>query len=430
MEESGFGFDEFSVEMGNFRMRKVRKFDRLWRITTGGSIDQFPLVHDGKVYFGSLNHNLYCLDAETGRFFWKFKARDRIGISSPAVFDGIIFVGSYDQNMYAINANSGELVWKFMTRGEVLSSPVVMNGTVYFGSKDKNIFALDARTGAVKWKLRTMGEILSDATTYDGKVMIGSYDRNLYCLDGETGAVVWKFRTEQEIVNSGRFAIKDGFLYLSCFDNYLRKIDVETGREVWKKRLAQYGLTCGTVIHGDMLLLPVRDGIMFGLDLDGNVRWKFSTTKPIGTPVVHDGRVYFTSEDYNFYCLSLEGRVVWKYKTQGATWWKPAIFRDNVYFGSYDCFFYALNSATGELVWRFRTQGQPSTGPGPYEEYELTLMVPEKPKEEAKKKAYDLDIPEEGEEGGRFYKSRVTYQVSTRYREKGKYQIDSDEEAF
>jgi hypothetical protein len=28
------------------------------------------------------------------------------------------------------------------------------------------------------------------------------------------------------------------------------------------------------------------------------------------------------------------------------------------------------------------------------------------------------------------YKSRIKYQVSTQYSEKGKYQIDSDEEAF
>ena len=37
---------------------------------------------------------------------------------------------------------------------------------------------------------------------------------------------------------------------------------------------------------------------------------------------------------------------------------------------------------------------------------------------------------EDEADGTSAYKSRVTYQVSTQYQAKGKYQIDSDEEAF
>jgi outer membrane protein assembly factor BamB len=431
MEESRFGFDDFAIETGDFEMKKVKKFDRLWRITQGGSIDQFPLVFDDKVCFGSLNHLLYCLHARTGESIWKFKARDRICISSPAISNGMVFVGSYDQNMYAVNAANGELVWKFFTRGEVLSSPVVWNNTVYFGSRDKLIYAVDAMTGELKWKYKTMGEILSDATVYNGRIFIGSYDRYLYCLDGETGALVWKLRTEQEVVNTSPFAIVDGYLYMSTFDNYLRKVDVNSGMEIWRKKLAQYGLNCGTVVHGDLLLVPSRDGNMLGLDLDGNIKWKFTTTKPVGSPSVHNGKVYFTSEDMNFYCLSLSGQLVWKYKTQDMTWWKPAFWQNLVYFGSYDCFFYALDSESGNPAWRFRTQGQPSSGPPPYESFELSVVTPKEVAKEETRKDYKMDVPEESEGSVNFYKSRITYQSSTQYQSRGgKYQVDSDEEEF
>lgn len=67
--------------------------------------------------------------------------------------------------------------------------------------------------------------------------------------------------------------------------------------------------------------------------------------------------------------------------------------------------------------------------PPPYEAFELEISVPQEETEE-KKKTYDLDLSDEGEERTDFYKSRITYQVSTRYQEKGKYQIDSDEEEF
>ncbi len=429
MEESAPGFDEFSVEMGSFEMMKVKKFDRLWKISTGGSIDQEPLIYDDKIYVGSFNHNVYCLDAMTGQFIWKFKARDRIGIASPVVANGVIYIGSYDQNMYALDAKTGALVWKFFTRGEIIDSAVVLNDTAYFGSKDKFFYAVDAKTGAERWKLRTMGEIICDPTVYRDRILIGSYDKNLYCLDAATGAVIWKFRAEQEIANSGQLAIIDNHVFLTSFDNYLRKIDLETGREVWRRRLSQYGLNCGSVIHGDLLLVPSRDGVMYGLDLDGNVKWKFTTTKPVGNPTVYGERVYFTSEDYNLYCLSLEGHVIWKYKTQDMVWWKPAAWNGRMHFGSYDCHFYSVDADTGEVIWKFRTQGQPSTGPPPYETFELSVMAPKEEVEDVKRKSYNAAIEEESDADAHFYKSRITYQTSTQYQSRGgKYQVDSDEE--
>jgi hypothetical protein len=50
--------------------------------------------------------------------------------------------------------------------------------------------------------------------------------------------------------------------------------------------------------------------------------------------------------------------------------------------------------------------------------------------EEEKKKAYEFGFGDE--EGGNTgaYKSRITYQVSTQYASKGKYQVDSQEEEF
>jgi len=60
----------------------------------------------------------------------------------------------------------------------------------------------------------------------------------------------------------------------------------------------------------------------------------------------------------------------------------------------------------------------------------LQLKIPKISREEGRKKSYEINITGESEGIGSFYKSRITYQVSTQYREKGKYQIDTDEEAF
>jgi hypothetical protein len=38
----------------------------LWNYTTGGAVYGSPAVSDGKVYIGSQDKNMYCLDHETG----------------------------------------------------------------------------------------------------------------------------------------------------------------------------------------------------------------------------------------------------------------------------------------------------------------------------------------------------------------------------
>ena len=57
--------------------------------------------------------------------------------SSPAVADGVVYVGSLDGDVYTLNAASGSINWGFPTGDQVLSSPAVVGGVVYIGSRDK-----------------------------------------------------------------------------------------------------------------------------------------------------------------------------------------------------------------------------------------------------------------------------------------------------
>jgi outer membrane protein assembly factor BamB len=62
-------------------------------------------------------------------------------VSSPAVVNGVVYVGSIDGNVYALNATSGATLWTGTTGGGVDSSPAVANGVVYIGSNDDKVYA-------------------------------------------------------------------------------------------------------------------------------------------------------------------------------------------------------------------------------------------------------------------------------------------------
>ncbi len=47
---------------------------------------------------------------------WAFECEDELR-SSPYFHNGNLYIGCYDNNLYAFNAKSGEFLWKYADRG-------------------------------------------------------------------------------------------------------------------------------------------------------------------------------------------------------------------------------------------------------------------------------------------------------------------------
>ena len=153
----------------------------LWNYTTGGGVDSSPAVADGRVYVGSWDGNVYCLNATTGAYLWSYTTGNWV-VSSPAVADGKVYVGSGDGNVYCLNATTGAFIWNYTTGSNVESSPAVSDGKVYVGSLDYNVYCLNATTGAYLWSYATGSGVLSSSAVAGGKVYVGSRDCKLYAF--------------------------------------------------------------------------------------------------------------------------------------------------------------------------------------------------------------------------------------------------------
>lgn len=433
MEEITHSMDDFSAEMADFDVKKVGQFDRMWKVGVGGSVCEKMCLYEGKVYFGSANMNVYCLDAVTGKDVWKFKTDGIVLISSPVISEGILYIGSYDKNLYALDADTGNLIWKFATQGEIATVPAVYDGIVYFGSRDHHLYALEVGSGKLIWKFLTQNEVNSAPTVHNEKVYIGSFDRNLYCLDAKTGRQVWKFETQDEIFCANGPLVLNDTVYFPSFDSVLRAVDANTGQLKWKLVMGQYGLDEAPVYHEttDRMYMGTREGYFACISLDGKFVWKFRMSAVSDTTMAcfYKDKIYVGSGDYNLYCLTHEGKEVWKFKTNGPNWWYPVEYNGNIIFCSWDCNIYSVDAETGKDVWRFKCAGSPSSLGPPHDIFELEFKVEEKEVKDSAEKRYEFNFKEE-EHNISAYKSRITYQVSTQYAAKGKYQIDSDEEEF
>ena len=185
-----------------------------------------PAVANGMVYVGSLDDNIYALNATTGALLWSYTTGSIVA-SSPAVANGMVYVGSEDDNVYALNATTGALLWSYTTGAQILSSPAVANGMVYVGSEDDNVYALNATTGALLWSYTTGAQILSSPAVANGVVYVGSVDDNVYALNATTGALLWSYSTGNEILSSP--AVANGVVYVGSYDDSLDAFDLTGG---------------------------------------------------------------------------------------------------------------------------------------------------------------------------------------------------------
>ena len=86
----------------------------IWSCKTSDKVSSSIAVADNKVFFGSIDSKVYCLDTITGEQIWNYTTGGSI-FSSPSVVDKKVFIGSYDKKVYCLDANTGNYIWCYST---------------------------------------------------------------------------------------------------------------------------------------------------------------------------------------------------------------------------------------------------------------------------------------------------------------------------
>ncbi|HEY6074502.1 MAG TPA: serine/threonine-protein kinase, partial [Anaerolineales bacterium] len=123
---------------------------------------------------------------------WSFQCEDEVR-GTPLVHQGTLYIGSYDNNLYALNASDGKFQWKYATEGGIVSRPALFEGNIYFGSADTRLHVISARSGKLVWAYATEGQIHSSPRIAEGHVFIGSDDHDLHAVNVTTNRSAWRF---------------------------------------------------------------------------------------------------------------------------------------------------------------------------------------------------------------------------------------------
>ncbi len=271
-----------------------------WKYATEGGIVSRPIVFDNNVIFGSEDKRLHVVGIRAGKVVWTYYTDGKI-YSSPRIADGHIFFGSEDQDLHAVNVNSGRAIWKYSTDGPILSSPLVANELIFFGNEAGGVYAIDFR-GGLKWRFQSKRAVTSSPIYKGQAIYLSSVDGSLYALDAGNGWPIWKFRLGKGSVSSP--ALADDFAFIGAADGFIYCVDVRNAKEVWRFR-TENQVSSSPVVYKDSVYCGSVDGSLYCLEYrSGRLRWKFESQAAItGSPVVHDDIVYFGSTDHHVYAL-------------------------------------------------------------------------------------------------------------------------------
>jgi outer membrane protein assembly factor BamB len=158
-------------------------------------------VHNGSVFihtwYGDVNSvntgMLYALpeidpngdgNISLDEIIWEFPTYDFEGGSSPSVADNKVFVGSTNGKLYCLDEFTGQELWNLTTGGIIHSSPTISDGVVYITSRDGSVYTVGSPEEAfleveiipefpsIKSN-RVMG--ISFVVTYRGKPVEGAF---------------------------------------------------------------------------------------------------------------------------------------------------------------------------------------------------------------------------------------------------------------
>jgi outer membrane protein assembly factor BamB len=312
----------------------------LWVFACEDEVRGTPALTEGTVLVGAYDHNLYALDAETGRFKWKYATEGGLP-GRPALREDSIFLGSEDHRLHALSLNGGRLLWTYSADKPIRSSPVIAVSHIFVGSDDGALHAVNVATGRRAWRYEVAGPVRSTALVVGDRVYFGcdSGDFHSVTLGGESK---WQFRSRRAVVSSPAEA--NGLVYFGYVDYSLYALDATSGWVVWRFRTGK-SIISSPAIAEDLIVFGSADGRIYAVDAKSSKeKWHVDTEGQVNaSPLIHKGLVYCGSVDGRLYCIELvSGKLRWKFATGGAITGAPTAGENVICFGSTDHRVYAL----------------------------------------------------------------------------------------
>lgn len=156
----------------------------LWEYESDDGLLRWVESSGDVVVFSAATEIVYALSLNDGQLLWQ--SSPGYWMQFPVMRDGRMFFGSGDEIFHAINASTGREDWSHeisLSSLNQIGRPVLRDGAIWFNSVTGEIYALDINTGEQIAYLNTGHSSRVGGAMYESYYFLGDPEGNLYAYN-------------------------------------------------------------------------------------------------------------------------------------------------------------------------------------------------------------------------------------------------------
>lgn len=295
--------------------------------------------------------------------FWQYDVDGGLAKNSLSATDAILMVSTLNGEFYSLDISSGKSLGRTSALGKSsYSTPLIFFNNVIIassGSKESNIFSYNMVLGIIKWQ-RNVKWVESSPVMVNENIYVSNTRGELYRLDARSGSIIWKSKIGNSLSSFYTSpTLSDEKIFLGSNDGIMYAFENRHGKELWNFK-ADASIFCDASVYNGKIYFGSDDKNFYCLDTLGNLKWKkFLNTKFLSSPTFYKDKIIITGIDGNVYSLdSSNGEINWKFSTFGVISASPLLHKGKIFIGSYDKNFYCLEAEDGKELWKYKCEGR------------------------------------------------------------------------
>ena len=278
---------------------------------------------DGRIYSCADDRSLHCLDAQSGKEYWSYRAGRRLKDFTVVSPDGRIFICTVRDRLICISPGGWEL-WTYQLAGELVVPPAVdTNGTVYLLGADGVLCCLD-RQGRNVWAFQSGPGIREIFALERGVLLMGTGNARILNTDGT-------LKAEGKLTILKTYGRSSDLIVLTGDGTWGRldteSLEIEPGESPLKEgtRFPDEGVL---ITYEGRLVSGRKDWFMQALDAGESAFDPYYQSG--GSPLRNRGFDGMVASESNGYPPSSSGERSMSYKNKGGNPLMPLITADPV----------------------------------------------------------------------------------------------------
>ncbi len=275
-----------------------------------------------------------------------------------------LYFGTKKGRFFSVEALTEKVRWKKRLEGGVDTEPLAMGDLVYVGTSKGHFYALSKGDGKEVWHVEIPGEVVGRIGGQDNEaVLFGANDGVVYAFDPRTGDQRFKYRRDlPERMTIHGFAqpvFTKTFIFTAFGDGSVIALYKNSGQEVWSKNFPSgkrfSDIVSLMVIADEIIVAGQFDGTLYGLTLDGALRWSYPMGGSAGQPFVFQGQLIVPSANNVLASLDYKtGMENWVYDPRRLVRWSGVAGINQYLLGTtFEGLMFIVDSKSGQLQWTY-----------------------------------------------------------------------------